>query len=163
MTDTIFLGGDIEITIGGVKLNGFKDLKMKNEDKYIPKVGEAFECYNAILEGWYSFPKVVLITDKQVVYLDDTFGLTASICLTGTFRPIQTKADVERQELLLILNSALSDESTVSAILLSGFTIPKKIKRSDVLNVVESFTFPYSAVTLTNEICNLLGDLVEQD
>jgi hypothetical protein len=134
--------------------------------KYIPKVGEAFEFYSDVLKGWYDRPKVLLITDKEVVYLGDN-GRIAGLCLTRTFRPIQTKSDVEREQLYGFFNDASnfghSDEWLINKIQESNFTIPNKVKRSDVYNAVESFVFPMAGIGLTGAICELLGDLVEQD
>jgi ribosome-interacting GTPase 1 len=138
-------------------------------NKYIPKVGEVFQVYNDTLDGWHSRSKAVLITDKQVVYLDD-HGLTAAICLTRTFRPIQTKTDVELDELIEVIYNNTSlirqySKNVAIKIQQAGFTIPKKIKRKDIgntiaLNLDSSYEIRRR---ITKAICNLLGDLVEQD
>ena len=166
MRDTIFLGGDIEITIGGVKLNGFKDLKMKNEDKYIPKVGE--EC-KFMMQGNTSLLLIVpeFVNDNFVVGTSKNnhpVSLARAIC---TFYPIQTKSDIEREQLIDILRKNYTlTEGRVQSIQEAGFTIPKKIKRSDILQLIFSI---HSALTrdqvflISDKICNLLGDLVEQD
>jgi hypothetical protein len=138
-------------------------------NKYIPKVGEVFQVYNDTLDGWHSRSKAVLITDKQVVYLDD-YGMTAAICLTRTFRPIQTKADVEREQLYGFFNDASnfghSDEWLINKIQESSFTIPKKIKRSDIADAIYSSIGDVTDIQskyAANKVCKLLGDLVEQD
>jgi hypothetical protein len=138
--------------------------------KYIPKVGEVFQVYNDTLDGWHSRSKAVLITDKQVVYLDD-YGMTAAICLTRTFRPIQTKADVEREQLNEIIYKGTAYkikyvEEISHEIQQAGFTIPKKVKRSELKKIINHHHSD-SAVSYTKTvdilICNLLGDLVDQD
>jgi hypothetical protein len=133
--------------------------------KYIPKVGEVFQVYNDTLDGWHSRSEAVLITDKQVVYLDD-YGMAAAICLTRGFRQIQTKADVEREQLnALVQYAQICGGEIVEGIQQAGFTIPKKIKRSDVRSIVRinSSMTGYRDEVLIEEIFNLLGDLVEQD
>jgi hypothetical protein len=133
-------------------------------NKYIPKVGEVFQVYNDTLDGWHSRSKAVLITDKQVVYLDD-HGLTAAICLTRTFRPIQTKADVEREQLLEILCHSWQDTNKkLDRIQQAGFTIPKKVKRKDIYYIANLNAFDKDGSSaITDAMCELLGDLVEQD
>jgi hypothetical protein len=143
--------------------NNNENLKMS---KYIPKVGEAFEFYSDVLKGWYDRTKVLLITDKEVVYLGDN-GRIAGLCLTRTFRPIQTKADVEREQLIdIVRKHRMLPEGRVELIQQAGFTIPKKIKRSELKKIINHH-HSNSAVGYTKTvdilICKLLGDLVEQD
>jgi hypothetical protein len=129
--------------------------------KYIPKVGEAFEFYSMTIESWCERPKVFLITDKELVYLDDK-GRVSGLCLSKEFRPIQTKTDVEREQLVdIVRKHRMLPEGRVELIQQAGFTIPKKVKRSDVLASISDWTDLPNV--LTTEICKLLGDLVEQD
>jgi hypothetical protein len=134
--------------------------------KYIPKVGEAFEFYSDLLKGWYDRPKVLLITDKEVVYLGDN-GRIAALCLTKAFRPIPTKTDVEREQLLKIIEKFYQGHWSIIAkeVQQAGFTIPPNIKRSDVRRIVDinSNMKGYEDEGLVTAICDLLGDLVEQD
>jgi hypothetical protein len=132
-------------------------------NKYIPKVGEAFEWQT--LGGWKKENAVVFENEKQIVVINCK-GFIEVISKSIDFRPAPTKADLERQELLLILDSGLSDESTVSAMLLSGFTIPKKVKRSDIADAIYNSIADVTDIQskyAANKVCNLLGDLVEQD
>jgi hypothetical protein len=137
-------------------------------NKYIPKVGEVFQVYNDTLDGWHSRSKAVLITDKQVVYLDD-HGLTAAICLTRTFRPIQTKTDVELDELIEVIYNNTSlirqySKNVAIKIQQAGFTIPKKVKRKDIYYIANLNAFDKDGSSaITDAMCELLGDLVEQD
>jgi hypothetical protein len=148
-------------------LTNSENLKMS---KYIPKVGEAFEFYSMTIESWCERPKVFLITDKELVYLDDK-GRVSGLCLSKDFRPIKTKADVERDELVGIIcnNTSLIhqySEKVAIKIQQAGFTIPKKVKRSELKKIINHHHGD-SAVSYTKTvdilICNLLGDLVEQD
>lgn len=161
---------DVTFTIGGEKFKGVltKGLEMANEEKYIPKVGE-----NCILQsyGFTEFPKEVRIDymgKKVGCYTtlkngeDYTFAIKDVV-----FRPIPTKADVEREQLNRILCEVYvcGTDYKVKAIQKAGFTIPKKVKRSDVSDIITLY-LPSgfgSGNNLTNDICNLLGDLVEND
>jgi predicted AlkP superfamily pyrophosphatase or phosphodiesterase len=132
-------------------------------NKYIPKVGEAFEFYSTLLEGWHKRNETILVTDKQVITIDD-YGMICSVSLKSTFRPIQTKSDVEREQLLSLMSQSGFLADRASAIQQAGFTIPtipKKVKRSDVLAIISDWTDLPNV--LTTEICTLLGDLVEHD
>jgi hypothetical protein len=82
------------------------------------------------------------------------------------FRPIPTKPDVERDQLLEILCHSWQDTNKkLDRIQQAGFTIPKKVKSSDVRSMVgiNSSMTSYQDEVLIEEIFNLLGDLVEQD
>jgi ribosome-interacting GTPase 1 len=138
--------------------------------KYIPKVGEAFEFYSDVLKGWYDQPKVLLITDKEVVYLGDN-GRIAGLCLTRTFRPIRTKSDVELDELIEVIYNNTSlirqySKNVAIKIQQAGFTIHKKVKRSDIADAIYSSIGDVTDIQskyAANKVCKLLGDLVEQD
>jgi hypothetical protein len=129
--------------------------------KYIPKVGEEFEwetfkCY------WKKENAVVFETEKQIAFINCK-GLMEVISKNINFRPIQTKSDVEREQLITILSKSHphQDVTRADAIIKAGFTIPKKIKRGDVFALLSGREC--SDNYLTNKICELLGDLVEQD
>jgi hypothetical protein len=136
--------------------------------KYIPKVGEAFEW---LMSGsWNVSGKVVLVTPLEIVWLDN-FGLTQFITISKSImRPIQTKTDVEHVQLNGFFNEASnfgqSDEWLINKIQKTGFTIPKKVKRSELKKIINHHHGD-SAVSYTKTvdilICELLGDLVEQD
>ena len=132
-------------------------------NKYIPKVGEAFEW---VMSGnWNVSGEVVLVTPLEIVWLDN-FGLTQFITISKSImRPIQTKTDVEREQLSSFFNDASnfghSDEWLINKIQKAGFTIPKKVERVDIFKLIHENEC--SDNYLTNEICKLLGDLVEQD
>jgi hypothetical protein len=138
-------------------------------NKYIPKVGEAFEWL--ILGSWNVAGNVVLVTPLEIVWLDD-FGLTQFVTISKfIMRPIQTKSDVEREQLVKIIYDYRyclgggGDMDIAIEIQQAGFTIPKKVKRSDVRRIIDinSSMKGYEDDALVEEIFNLLGDLVEQD
>jgi hypothetical protein len=84
-----------------------------------------------------------------------------------TFYQIPTKADDELYNLVLIIEDCYESgiSATAKEIQQAGFTIPKKIKRSDIENTILA-KFCNSHVIrcyLVTAICDLLGDLVEQD
>ena len=137
---------------------------MKNKDKYIPKVGEECEVYHSGVK-------------QTVFYHGETQHKNCYICehkTTGSvyvvidaiFSAIQTKADIEREQLIDIIYKYTGECkahscSTADLIQNAGFTIPKKVKRSDVSALISDWTDLPNV--LTSEVCNLLGDLVEQD
>jgi hypothetical protein len=133
-------------------------------NKYTPKVGEVFEKYNTADLGWDKKGTAIFVTDNEVAVLDED-GMIDTFPLDGEFRGIQTKADVERQELLLILDSLSYDEEAVSAMQMAGFTIPKKIKRSELEGTIaDVWAGSYTQRTIVvKAVIKLLGDLVEQD
>jgi hypothetical protein len=134
--------------------------------KYIPKVGEEFEFYSMTVESWCKRPKVFAITDKELVYLDDR-GKVTGLCLHREFRPIKTKLDVERKQLLEIIEECYDSGCSIitKEIQQAGFTIPKKIKRSELFQVVAntSTAIVQNDELVVDAICELLGDLVEKD
>tara|TARA_R110000850_G_scaffold30537_1_gene84024 strand:+ start:122 stop:553 length:432 start_codon:yes stop_codon:yes gene_type:complete len=142
---------------------------MSTEDKYIPKVGEAFE-WRSVCDGgdiWHTAGKCIVYSTKAVGY-ESPNGWIDTVNKECEFRPIQTKADIEREHLLQILGVYANYKEShmkkmVKATQKAGFTIPKKVKRSDVLELASVELYSEEAEILTNEICNLLGDLVEQD
>ena len=135
---------------------------MSTEDKWMPKVGEEFECRHQNYSAkWFSCGKVLGETDKQLAYLTKG-GSIGILSKSHQFQPIQTKADIEREQLIAILRkNYMLSEGGVQSIQEAGFTIPKKVKRSDVSALISDWTDLPNV--LTSEICNLLGDLVEQD
>jgi hypothetical protein len=128
--------------------------------KYIPKVGEAFE-WQTFRCDWKKENAVVFETEKQIAFINCK-GLMEVISKNIDFRPAPTKSDVERERLLAILKEEfLSDLQKVNVIQQAGFTIPKKVERVDIFKLIHENEC--SDNYLTNEICKLLGDLVEQD
>jgi hypothetical protein len=136
--------------------------------KYIPKVGEAFEFYSMTIESWCERPKVFLMTDKELVYLDDK-GRVSGLCLSKEFRPIQTKTNVELDELIEVIynnTSLIRQYSKKVAIKIqeAGFTIPPSIKRSELHeSLYFAFLTPDEQERIFVSVRELLGDLVEQD
>lgn len=134
--------------------------------KYIPKVGEkcilqsyGFTEFNKEVRIDYMGKKVGCYTALENEE-DYTFSISDVI-----FRPIPTKADVEREQLMEIISMFIPIRS-VEAIQNAGFTIPKKVKRSEILMTVNSYSSYVSAKIdreIADGICNLLGDLVEDD
>jgi hypothetical protein len=135
--------------------------------KYIPKVGEAFEWRGVEVSTWFTANKCICETRKAFGYECDN-GWISTVNKLCEFRPIQTKTDVELDELIEVIYNNTSlirqySKNVAIKIQEAGFTIPKKVKRSDVYNAVESFIFPMAGIGLTDAICEVLGDLVEQD
>jgi hypothetical protein len=133
-------------------------------NKYIPKVGEAFEWEAS--GNWDVSGIVVLVTPLEIVWLDD-YGITQFLTISKSImRPIPTKANVEREHLRNCLAMHTNrTESAINEIQKAGFTIPKKIKRSDVHRIITtdiSKIYQHNLL-IVNDICDLLGDLVEQD
>jgi hypothetical protein len=135
--------------------------------KYIPKVGEAFEWEAS--GNWNVSGKVVLVTPLEIVWLDG-YGITQFITISKSImRPIPTKANVEREQIIEIMRDISrcsgSFGTTAERMQKAGFTIPKKIKRSNVRSMVDmnSSMKGYEDEGLVTAICELLGDLVEQD
>jgi hypothetical protein len=127
--------------------------------KYIPKVGEVF-----LLDG---MERTCVATGKYLVICENSNG-NESFAHKDECKPIPpipTKADVEREQLSGFFNDASnfghSDEWLINKIQESSFTIPKKVKRSDVRSLVHEWSV--KPCRLVVEICELLGDLVEQD
>ena len=134
--------------------------------KYIPKVGEAFEWKFDGIVKWSKARKVICITENDIGYESDT-GYIVTISKQCMFRAIQIKSDVEREQLLTLLRDYVNAEIGVTVYIIqqAGFTIPKKIKRSDLLNQIK----PYALISdgakyaILNDICDFLGDLVEDE
>jgi hypothetical protein len=140
-------------------------------NKYIPKVGEECEVLNATMHrAEYERCEPLYMGEYIVVYTSSSCIERTSQIEVCTFRPIQTKADVEREQLVGIMRDTSMERgdfyAAVSVIQQAGFTIPKKIKRSDVhkevCNCLEN-TSLNQRINLADAICELLGDLVEQD
>jgi len=131
-------------------------------EKYIPEVGEEFEWYSEHLGKWSKYGNIIAITSKEIIYIDkDGFAQTFNLNVGYKFRPIPTKADVERDELVRIIEDSYSSYLGAAHIQKVGFTIPKKVKRSDIFDLVGGRLC--SDNYLTSKICDLLGDLVESD
>ena len=132
-------------------------------DRYIPKVGdEGFEWRPEFYDIWFKRGKVIAETDKQIVFLK-TNGEIGTVSKKCSFRPIPTKADVEREQLNKIINDNVSWVDVVNEIQKAGFMIPKKVKRSEILEVAKVDLFSEEAESFTDVICQLLGDLVENE
>jgi hypothetical protein len=137
--------------------------------KYIPKVGEAFDWRRVENGHWITCSQCIVHSLKVVAY-EDSRGWIISVNKECEFRPIQTKTDVEREQLVKLIydyrycpNGGV--DMLINEIQQAGFTIPKKIKRIDIgntiaLNLDSSYEIRRR---ITKAICNLLGDLVEQD
>jgi hypothetical protein len=134
--------------------------------KYIPKVGEAFE-WRGVEDGhWHTVGACIGHSTKSVGY-EGPNGWINNINKECDFRPIPTKADVEREQLIdIVRKHRMLPEGRVELIQQAGFTIPKKIKRSELKKIINHH-HSNSAVGYTKTvdilICKLLGDLVEQD
>ena len=140
---------------------------MSDTEKYIPKVGEEFEWQT--LGGWNRETEVVFETKKEIAVINRQ-GFIDVISKDIDFRPIPVKADVEREQLYSFFNNANnfshSDEWVIKRIQQAGFTIPKKVKRSDVAKTINHAScYANSRIDerMCNAICTLFGDLVEQD
>jgi hypothetical protein len=134
-------------------------------NKYIPKVGEKFEWRSDSCGIWQKAGACIAHSTKAVGY-ETPNGWITSVDKEFQFRPIPTKSDVEREQLIDILRkNYMLAEGKVEFIQEAGFTIPKKIKRSDVRRIIgiNSSMKGYEDDALVEEIFNLLGDLVEQD
>jgi hypothetical protein len=136
-------------------------------NKYIPKVGEECEVINTSLfspEYEKCFP--VFVGEHVIVYNSDSCTERMGKFNYCTFRKIQTKADVEREQILSLMSQSGFFAERVSAIQKAGFTIPKRVKRSELKKIINHHHGD-SAVSYTKTvdilICELLGDLVEQD
>ena len=127
--------------------------------KYIPKVGEEFQWSYKETVAW-TRAKAICVTDKSIGY-EDSKGWIVTVSKSCNFRPIPTKADVERDELVRIIEDSYSSYLGAAHIQKVGFTIPKKVKRSDIFDLVGGRLC--SDNYLTSKICDLLGDLVESD
>jgi hypothetical protein len=134
--------------------------------KYIPKVGEAFQFINEVSNCWVQCGKVIAETHTEIAYLHESNGEIRTIKKDARFFPAPTKADVEWKQLIDILRKDyLLAEGEVEFIQDAGFTIPKKIKRSELFQVVAntSTAIVQNDELVVDAICELLGDLVEQD
>ena len=142
--------------------------KHDSKDEYIPKVGDKFQ-YKLKSDIWEDEDNVdcecLAVGKSNIFVLDDYSEGEYLISIIGNyeFRPIPTKADVEREKLMEIINGNVEWEDVVKAIQKAGFTIPKKVKRSEIADVVANTSPMISIEDLVDEICNLLGDLVEND
>ena len=136
--------------------------------KYIPKVGDkGFSWLNEFSDCWVAGGQVVYATPKQIAYIDGFFDIKA-VGTSHSFRPIPTKADVEREKLVELIDSAFLTEEeyhiTATKMQKAGFTIPKKVKRSEVQGLLVDWTMHEPTIkAVTERLCTLLGDLVEDD
>jgi hypothetical protein len=132
-------------------------------NKYIPKVGEAFEWEAS--GNWDVSGIVVLVTPLEIVWLDD-YGITQFLTISKSImRPIPTKANVEREHLRNCLAMHTNrTESAINEIQKAGFTIPKKIKFNELHESLYSeLLTPRVQDRIFAKVRELLGDLVEQD
>jgi geranylgeranyl pyrophosphate synthase len=135
-------------------------------NKYIPKVGEAFQFINDTSNCWVQCGKVIAETHTEIAYLYESNGEIRTLKKDRRFFPIQTKADDEREQLREIINKSISKKEMINLIQQAGFTIPKKVKRSDIADAIYSSIGDVTDIQskyAANKVCNLLGDLVEQD
>ena len=139
---------------------------MSNSEKYIPKVGEAFEFRCTDNDSWEKGGEILAKTEKALAYPSGTGFINVLNIQHCQFRPIPTKADIEREQLISIIKSNRYMQARFMApeIQNAGFTIPKKVKRSEIrarlCESLESLHY-ISVETATDEVVNLLGDLVE--
>ena len=131
---------------------------MSNSEKYIPKMGDTVlsdsgnEC-------------IVLHVGEKSLFVKWSDGEEFSADF-DYFRQIPTKSDVEREQLIMILSKNLRYlDKVAKEIQNAGFTIPKKVKRSEIADVVvnNSSMDCVEDENLADELCNLLGDLVEDE
>lgn len=152
--------------VGDVNNNSYGGNVMS--DRYIPKVGDTFEWET--LGGWKRETEVVFETEKQIAVIDPS-GFIDLISKDIEFRPIPTKADVEREQLCELLEDSCAyvpNEGLAEEIQRLGFTIPKKVKRSDVSETVSHCLQGQNISTtahrlLVKDLFTLLGDLVEDE
>jgi len=142
-------------------------------DRYIPKVGdEGFEWSNQLSGGWTKCGEVIADTDKQIVCLEVN-GYICVLSKTHDFRPVsvKTKADVEFEQLArLILDSyrrCTGPDYCAKNIQKAGFTIPKKVKRSELARAIWNALADVTELQANHaagKVCEfLLGDLVEDE
>ena len=126
--------------------------------KYIPKVG------GKVLSELGSECIVLYVGEEHVFVKSDIEEFSAEF---DYFKPIPIKADVERVQLTRIVDTAwISAHEIAKEIQKAGFTIPKKVKRSDVSQLIFSIHSTLcrdQVLIITDRICNLLGDLVEDE
>jgi hypothetical protein len=134
-------------------------------NKYIPKVGEKFEWRSDSCGIWQKAGACIAHSTKAVGY-ETPNGWITSVDKEFQFRPIPTKSDVEREQLLSLMSQSGFLADRASVIQQAGFTIPKKVKRSEISMIISRNSnycknpmFP----SMLSGICELLGDLVEQD
>ena len=146
--------GEVTLTFGGVEIKGTLDKELKMS-KYIPKVGDI------VLSGADLEYEVLHVGKEYLFVRNEVVGELAA--KFDYFQPIPTKVDIEREKLDEILSECYvyGTESKVNAIQQAGFTIPKKVKRSEIADVVANTSPMISVEDLVDEICNLLGDLIE--
>jgi hypothetical protein len=130
-------------------------------NKYIPKVGEECEVLNTKLScAEYEKCMPLYVGKYAIVYTSLSCTERQGSFESCNFRPIPTKPAVEREQLIEICFNNISVHAA-KEIQKAGFTIPKKVKRSDVRSLVHEWSV--KPCRLVVEICDLLGDLVEQD
>jgi hypothetical protein len=127
--------------------------------KYIPKVGEAFEWRSDGSDIWHKAGECIVHSEKSVGY-ESQNGWINAIYKGCDFRPIPTKSDDEGETLRVILNKSISKKEMINRIQQAGFTIPKRVKRSDIHSFLINWTD--NPEPLTKELCDLLGDLVSK-
>jgi hypothetical protein len=135
--------------------------------KYIPKVGEECEVLNTKLScAEYEKCMPLYVGKYAIVYTSLSCTERQGSFEFCNFRPIQTKADVERELLKDIIEHCRGSFvfKLEAKIQQAGFTIPKKISKMSIYLAIASFSMTEENCELLHtKICNLLGDLVEQD
>jgi hypothetical protein len=130
--------------------------------RYIPKVGEAFQWKDGFHTIWSTESKAVFTTDNEIAFIQ--MGLIRTLLNKECeFRPAPTKSDVERKQLIEIIEECYDSGCSIitKEIQQAGFTIPKKIKRKDIAAIINK-AHPMDITITIDFLCELLGDLVEQ-
>ena len=142
---------------------------MSDIENYKPEIGTECEVLNTKLSSAeYEKCMPLYVGQYAIVYTSTSCNERTGQLDNCTFRPISTKADVERERLLKIIDECIESGISITAkeIQRDGFTIPKKVKRSDIYRAIGSTEVHMSISSnkiLSYAICDLLGDLVEQD
>jgi hypothetical protein len=131
-------------------------------NKYTPKVGEEFEWKFDGIVKWSKARKVICITENDIGYESDT-GYIVTISKKCMFRAIQTKSDVEREQLLSLMSQSGFFADRASAIQQAGFTIPKKLSFKEYETIVDINNHNYGRYEALISHGYVVGDLVEQD
>jgi hypothetical protein len=130
--------------------------------KYIPKVGDK------VLSDIGVECKILHVGEK-LLFVRSVTGNEFSADFKY-FKPIPTKADIEREQLsdIIYLYNAKDKSHSIHAaseIQRAGFTIPKKVKHSEIYGTIldSRQCTANECLVITEEICELLGDLVDSD
>ena len=138
-------------------------------DRYIPKVGDECEVLNSkLLCPVYEKCIILFIGKHAVVYTSESCEERQARIGDLSFRPIPTKADVEREQLCELLEDSCAyvpNEGLAEEIQRLGFTIPKKVRRSELNAFLDKWYGEWldDNDMAADELCELLGDLVEDE